>query len=372
MKLENRDIQVTGGFARLFSQGLLSIAVAERGPAPAWTQWDKTHRYFEIYFRRDVMDEWTDDQLRFLIHHEIAHVIMGHFNWDECRGQDALVAADINVNYYLRDYDDMIRDFGGVVAKDWLEELELEYQAYPFPVLHDLLHKKIEDMGGFENGMCGGIEGADEDAVASAIAIAARGTLSEDEREEVGAGIGSKSAGLNIKSLSPPRPEWANKVSEFAQNAVNLVLGSRRTHKKPSWSHKAVGLYVPTVQPTWVYEPDTVIILLDTSGSMYELIHQIGPTVEYLNRHNIKVRLIAGDTQVLMDEEITAPPDSYPGGGGTDIVPLFERAEDYHPRALICFSDGYVMRWPKAPDYPVLWIMDNAVKAPFGEQVEAK
>jgi predicted metal-dependent peptidase len=112
-------------------------------------------------------------------------------------------------------------------------------------------------------------------------------------------------------------------------------------------------------------------MLVDTSGSMVSLVQQVGATIVYLGQHNINVRCIAGDTQVLFDEEITAAPMELPGGGGTDIVPLFKRANDYNPTGIVCFTDGYIPKWPVDPNVPVLWVIDN-VEPPYGEFVAAK
>lgn len=383
MKVAHRDIPITGGYARLFSNGLLSINAVEQGPSVGFTYWDKEKEVYSVNIRQDALDTWTDDQLEFLIHHEIGHVILGHFAI-ECNRPDALIATDISVNYHLRRYDPFIRTFDGIVAEDWLKKLGLEYQSHPVQVLHDILHDDLDEgikqaLEDFKNGgegagssMCGGIQITD-DPSAVATAIAARGTLSPEEKEALGGqNPGTGSANQRVSSMAGTKPKWAEKLSEFAQNVVELVVSDKRSYRKPSTIAASFGLHAPTRQPSWTYKPDTVLLLVDTSGSMLEYIKQIGPTIAFLNSHSIKVRVIAGDTRVLFDEELTAPPSTLPGGGGTDIVPLWERAEDYEPKAIVCFSDGYVARWPKDPGIPVLWIMDNNVHAPFGQQVEAK
>ena len=357
----------------MFSLGVVEAQVVPTGPAPAYTMWEKGSQQFNVRFTQEVIDTWDDGALNFLMKHELAHVVLGHFSFEECKGMDSLIAADISVNYHLREHDGLIADMGGVVAKDWLKDLGLDYQAYPLPLIHEILHQKAQD---FKNDMCGGIGGiGDEDdmANASTAALAARGELSEEEKEGVGAKSGTGSANSKIRSLSEARPEWAEKLNEWTQNIVEMILEKSRTHKRPSWSYKAYGLHVPTSQPTWEYKPSTVLLLVDTSGSMISLVQQIGPAIAYLNQHSIQVRVIAGDTRVLYDELVVSPPTELPGGGGTDIVPLFKHALDtYEAAGIVCFSDGEVPYWPANPNIPVLWIMQKNVKAPFGEQVDAK
>ena len=383
MNIGGREVPMTGGWQRMFTLGVIEVKVIKEGPAPAYTMWMKGEQQFHIRITQEVIDTWSTEAIEFLMRHEIGHVVLGHFNFDECKGPDAMIAADINVNYHLREDNDIIKEFGGVIAKDWLKELGLDYQAYPLPVLHEMLHQKMEQQGGGGSGegnpdgsdMCGGVQGIgnEEDMTdASTAALAAKGQLSDAEQQEIGAQPGKGSANAAVHSLSENRPEWADKLAEWAQNVVELTIARNRTHKRPSWSYKAYGLHVPTNQPTWVYKPSTVVLLVDTSGSMIQLVQQIGPTIAFLNAHDIKVRLIAGDTRVLYDEETSSPPESLPGGGGTDIVPMFKHAiEQYTPEGIVCFTDGYVPYWPTDPGVPVLWIMDN-IEAPFGEQVSAR
>ena len=356
----------------MFTLGIIEAQVVKEGPAPAYTMWMKGEQQFHIRITQEALDTWTDESLQFLLRHEIGHVVLGHFSFDECKNADAMIAADINVNYHLRDGDHIIREFGGVVAADWLKELGLDYQAYPLPVLHEILHNMAGEMS---NDMCGGVQGiGDEDDMtdASTAALAAKGELSDQEQESIGAKPGTGSANRLVNSLSENRPEWADKLSEWAQNVVELVIAKSRTHKRPSWSYKAYGLHVPTTQPAWVYKPSTVVLLVDTSGSMISLVQQIGPTIAFLNQHEIKVRLIAGDTRVLYDEETTTPPETLPGGGGTDIVPLFQHAiKEYAPEGIVCFTDSYVPAWPIDTGIPVLWITDAVDAPPFGESVAA-
>ena len=357
----------------MFSLGVLDVEVVPAGPAPAYTMWEKGSQKFDVRIRQDVIDTWDDESLQFLLRHEIGHVVLGHFSFDECQGPDAIVAADISINYHLRADDDIIRKFNGVVARDWLKELGLKYEPYPLTILHEMLHDKTRS----SQSMCGGVQGVgDEDDMveATTAALAARGELSEEERDSIGSNPGNSSASNAIHSLSETRPEWAEKLSEWAHNIVEMVLDRSRTHKRPSWSYKAYGLHVPTTQPTWAYKPSTVVLLVDTSGSMISLVQQIGPTVAFLNSHNIKVRLIAGDTRVLYDELLVTPPTNLPGGGGTDIVPLFKHAiKEYEPEGIVCFSDLYIPSYPPDPQVPVLWVTDmNKPNVPYGEVVQAK
>jgi hypothetical protein len=166
-----------------------------------------------------------------------------------------------------------------------------------------------------------------------------------------------------------PPPPWVKAIMRFSKSIVRTIQTERRTMKKPQPMLKAAGAYVPSMRPTYRNVPDTVCLLVDTSGSMWNLLPQVMPAVMWLTAQGLKVRLIAGDTRVTMDEEIgkgSKIPDIV-GGGGTEITPLFDRSDDYDPRAIICFTDGYVPGWPKDKGVPTLWITDYPT-VPYGEK----
>ena len=87
-----------------------------------------------------------------------------------------------------------------------------------------------------------------------------------------------------------------------------------------------------------------------------------------MDANNISVRLIAGDTIVTTDEEYKPGSKLFSeikGGGGTEITPLFDRAAEYNPASIVCFTDGWVPRWPCNTGIPTLWVGTDRTP-PFG------
>lgn len=392
---------------RLVSQGIIGFRIMEDGPSDAFTAWDKDHGRFEVVFTDSVQD-YSDERLEFLWYHEIGHISLGHFqsvepcgpevNGKPTQQADWLIAADISVNGILqRDNPNatrLIKEMEGINAEEWKEALNVSpHQAYSFPVLHDILHQKVEeeaekqrgeDDGDGTNGSgvqsgsdigsgqaCGGIEStSDPRALISAIGAAKAASADDNERFSF-SGIGTEHGGLGISLSDSPLPDWLAPVERFARSIVESELTDGRTHKRPQPTLASAGVRVPSLRPTYKSVPATLCLLVDTSGSMLGDLHYVAPVLAYLGQNGIKVRLIAGDTQVTFDELIERIPEKLEGAGGTDIVPLFDRAMEYDPKAVVAFTDGWVPAWPKDAGVPTLWVGLRGGEAPYGQSVLA-
>jgi hypothetical protein len=382
----------------LESRGNIEFNIEKEGPAPAWTYWNDRKKRWSVCVREDIANVVDDEEMTVLLRHELAHIMLGHFRI-ECHEMDSLISADVAVNWWIKPemldrIDEKIQG-RSIRPKEVMEELGLGTKHYiPQAPIHDLLHEKMEDqreqigqalkdmleqMGDGE-GMCGGMEGdvpEEDKARASAIA-AVLGVKAKSEAEEGAYGEmhtpGAQAGGINLPPGHKDVPPWVEAVQEFAKAIVRSTLADRRSNQRPVQPLRAVGLHVPSMKPKWAYVPDTVCLLVDVSGSMMNLLPQVAPAIEYLQRHQLKVRVIAGDTRVTFDEELSGPLPNLVGGGGTEIVPLFDRAEDYNPRALIVFTDGYVQKWPSKKEHmsiDTLWVCDD-VQPPYGKTVSTK
>jgi predicted metal-dependent peptidase len=59
------------------------------------------------------------------------------------------------------------------------------------------------------------------------------------------------------------------------------------------------------------------------------------------------------------------------GGGGTDFKGVFEylKKEKITPKVLIYYTDGEGALPPKAPPYPVLWMLSREQNMPWGKKI---
>lgn len=412
----------------LHARGWFSFRTAETGPAIAWTEWDERHKQWAVTCLEPVMNLLDEREQTAVIRHELAHILLGHFSdtmMVGCQQPDRLIAGDVAVNWFmpgdirlsidkklddameasLREQDapeEIIEHFLGRNAST--EERKFRGMVDPVAVLIDIgfsgdvyvpagavharLHELVEQekaSGGSgsesEYGeACGGLQGGIPEADrtrASALANILASQLKnadEDTLAAYGGHMAGDSAGnMVLKSPQAEAPLWVRAVQEFARSIVRMALTDKRSHNRPQPALRAMGYHTPTARPKWGSIPDTVCLLVDTSGSMLHLLSQVRPAVEYLQQHGLTVRLIAGDTRVTMNEELKAgmPFPDMVGGGGTSIIPLWEAAAEYDPRAIVAFTDGYVDRWPGSEyaDIEHLWVCDIDSGVPFGKQV---
>lgn len=375
-------------------RGYIRFDVQDNGPAPAWTYWDAYHKQYVVSVIADLFGKLDAKHQQVVLRHELAHIMLGHFiHFDKCQEADALVAADVAVNWWIDDdaldYIDAAFEGECVRPKRVMEELGLSVEHYvPYPVVHDLLHDAVQQemdsaeggSGSFLDGLgaaCAGLQGdipEDQKGRASAISAVLAGQIKakRELREIYGDRLaGSGAGGMYLPRIPMPVPAWVKAVEEFARSIVRSTLADKRSHTRPQQAMRAMGVHTPTDKPRWAYVPDTVCLLVDTSGSMYSLLPQVMPAIEYMRQHNLSVRLIAGDVVVTTDTEIKTG-DKLPdlvGGGGTEIIPLFERAKEYLPKAIVAFTDGYVPAFPGAEyrDIDTLWICGEEV--PYGRKV---
>lgn len=370
----------------LAARGYFSFRTAKTGPSIAWTEWDRRHRQWAIYTLENLPDVLDNTQMMAVYRHELAHIVLNHFDPElmECHRQDRLIASDVAVNWFMdasvRKSINAVVGFKMVDPVEVLTDLGFSGEQYlPAHVVHNRLHEltneALEQMGA----ACGGLRGEqipDEDkARSSALAsiLASQIQANEEAREAYGgqrAGVGA--GGMVLPQPAEPAPLWVRAVQEFARSIVRVSLNDRRTHARPQQVFRALGIHTPSIKPKWATQPDTVCLLVDTSGSMYSLLPQVQPAIDYLRQHGLTVRLIAGDVEVTIDQELKAGermPDLV-GGGGTSIVPLWERAWTYNTRAVVAFTDGYVDRFPdgKYEELPTLWVCAQPV--PYGKSVD--
>ena len=410
----------------LHARGWFSFRMATSGPAIAWTEWDTRHKQWAVTCLEPVMNLLDEREQLAIVRHELAHILLGHFNETlmACNQADRLIASDVAVNWFMdpevrksidKKLDDMMeaslreqdapeeviaqalgknatadeRKFRGLVDPvAVLTDIGFSGDVYvPAGPVHARLHELVEQQkeaggSGQDYGeACGGMQNGDVPAEDRTRASALAGILASqiknaDEETKAGYGgslAGSQAGNMTLRSPAADAPLWVRAVQEFARSIVRMALSDKRSHSRPQPALRAMGYHTPTARPKWGSVPDTVCLLVDTSGSMMHLLSQVRPAVEYLQQHGLTVRLIAGDTQVTMNEELKAgvPFPDMVGGGGTSIIPLWEAAAEYQPRAIVAFTDGYVDRWPGSEYAEIehLWVSDIDSGIPYGKQV---
>ena len=149
---------------------------------------------------------------------------------------------------------------------------------------------------------------------------------------------------------------------------------------RPNRRYLANGLYLPSLHSEGLPQ---VAAAVDTSGSIDEelLAEFVGALQVVLDDARPEsLRVIACDAEIhaereyLPGEELDPSINAFPGGGGTNFVPVFDRlAEDEPPACAIYLTDLYGCFPETAPDYPVLWVVSDRygrrTEAPFGTTI---
>jgi len=122
-------------------------------------------------------------------------------------------------------------------------------------------------------------------------------------------------------------------------------------------------------------------VALDTSGSITsEELSQFVTELDALKgqiRARVTVqacdqRLDARGPWVFAPWEPIALRGALAGGGGTSFVPVFEWLGARYPRPdlLLYFTDAEGEFPPRAPDFPVVWLVKGSGKVPWGERIQ--
>jgi predicted metal-dependent peptidase len=153
----------------------------------------------------------------------------------------------------------------------------------------------------------------------------------------------------------------------------------------PNKKHLWRGIYLPAMGAPG---PNHIVVAVDTSGSMSD--EDLGQILAELDKlrsaTQCRLTLIQCDAKIQkideFDEFSATRFDRYKflGRGGTAFEPVFHWIQDQFQQgmfqldALIYLTDGFGSFPPKAPPYPVLWIMTEHCRpdVPFGELIRMR
>ncbi len=364
-----------------------------------------------FYFNPSYIAGLRGGQLQFVLAHEALHCALAHFarrqhrvkrRWD--------VACDHAVNPLL--LDEGLIPPPGVVILDEFRGMTAE-EIYPFIEDHDdsellddhLYDRDAEGPGGDgtddntrrddARGDQGAGDHGDDGRQQQQQASAAEGgaaagrppPLSEPEREQLekkwqqhlaGAAQQAQQAGKLgggmarlVDRLLQPRLPWrallARHLHAIARDDYSYLRPSRREGDAILPSLRSHGL--------------ELVVALDTSGSVEDA--ELAAFVSEID--GLKAQVRAHVTLLACDSELApqAPwhfqpwdaftlPSGLHGGGGTRFTPVFDwiARQDRRPDLLIWFTDAHGEFPPRAPDYPVLWLVKGKAPVPWGERVQ--
>jgi predicted metal-dependent peptidase len=184
--------------------------------------------------------------------------------------------------------------------------------------------------------------------------------------------MGKLPAGVEqmVKEATAPKIDWKAIMRRFVQQTASADYSWRLPNRR----YMAQGIYLPELRSESM---PPLVVFLDTSGStqpfmasflaeLRSVVEECQPECTYL------VHVDAAVHKVEKFERGELIGDIVPAGlGGTSFLPAFQWAEDENlqPACAIYLTDGYGAYPDAPPSYPVLWVLSQEYKTPWGENV---
>jgi predicted metal-dependent peptidase len=343
-----------------------------------------------VYWGRDFVDSISEEEVRFVLSHEVMHVILKHCqNFEGKDPQLCNVAMDYVINPQLSE-----AGFSMVEGALYDETGKFHNMAWEevYRCLDDIQNDReppVSMSEGEKNKIKEDIKkSTDHLEPSQAQSEAGKGEESDKiddmviraatAQEMSGKGGLPQGVKERVKAIREHQVAWTEKLELL----VKAKYPEDFTFSRPNRRHIGSGLYLPTMDG---HKAGPIAIAVDTSGSVSKqelelFVAEINNIINDIRPE--KVYLMSADCQVA--EVVEYESDHYfedfdaVGGGGTSFVPVFNHVEKEGLQIdqLIYFSDMYVgdRDFPENhPDYPVIFCSSGSERdVPFGDLIKIK
>lgn len=346
--------------------------------------------YTHMYFNPDFAAGLDNDEMKFLIAHEVFHPMFEH---NSRRGtRDPMlwnIAADIVINEHL------CQENIGTMPKGGIRDTAMFQKGNgSTEEIYALLEKQAQKNGG---GKGGGKKGDKGDGSGKGSGngsgydlpwediLEGSGDPAEDAANEAdmkvrvsAAAQAAKMAGkmsANMQRLVgealEPKINWKDVLRDFIMKARN----DDRSWARPNRRFSSMGLTMPSVSGEQMGE---ILIAVDCSGSIGEReLNEFAAEIRAIHEDAMPLRthIAYFDSRVchydVFERDDTVKIAAH-GGGGTAFSPVFRYAEkhDIQPVCCVFLTDLYCSDFGPEPEYPVLWITNGTDQAPWGKVIK--
>lgn len=363
-----------------------------------------------ITFGTDFLDNLTDEELDFVMMHEILHVVLHHCARGEDRDHERFnIACDIVVNSNILLENKM--DIHSITLHQWGESMHLapdgkEGYEYTAEQVYDMLPpsppgRPSPKNSGFGKGRAGKTQATagktkspgqqwddhsqwgqyEEDDTLRDVWVKrfseACEAISIREKSN-GRGLLPLFAQRLLDKLRSPQVDWRTILNEFVQMEVNDYSFS-----PPDRRYQDSPFFLPDFNELGeTGEVMDILFMVDTSASMTdkEITAAFSEVKGAIDQFDGKLKGWLGffDAAIIEPQPFESVEDVLKikpaGGGGTDFQIIFEyvhrHMQDNPPACIIILTDGYAP-FPKehlAQGIPVLWLIDNDnIDPPWGK-----
>ncbi len=319
----------------------------------------------EIMIGKDFLDTLTNNDLEFILLHELLHIILKHLNRQGDRNRMRFnVACDIVINgiLYLHGYlVDKLTPLTGSMfkIKSYSKTAEQVYDMLPITTTeYNLLD--CHDLW----------SNIDDEDVIDIEDIIKQG-IKEGHTSSMLRNIG----GFDFNSSS--KNNWKVILRDILNKSIDDYSFNKIDNR-----------YQDVLLPSFVNENETlesVWLLIDSSGSMYE--------DDLKTAYNEVLSIVRGFSKFKIDVsfftiEVTRPKEvnsflklqkeleNNKLSGGTCFYSIFDSLNKHYkgklPKAIIIITDGYASFPNKSAtkNIPVFWVINSNVKPPFGHLIK--
>ena len=324
----------------------------------------------QVLFNPEFCDKQNDEELKFLVAHEIGHPMFEHTTRrGERDGYKWNHAADYVINQILTDEGLGKMPEGGLYDPDLYNSCD---------GITDRIYNTLPTTPEGEQGYGGNGQPFDsiEDGGGTQAEIAqqqAEWKVKVAQAVQSAKMMGKLSAGIErlVGELLTPKVLWADVLQRFIVKAKT----DDRTFARPNRRFIQQGMYLPSVTGEVMGE---IAWAVDCSGSIgQEEIDQFATEIikVWEDHKPTKTHVIYFDSEVSHYDSFGQDdrPEIKPhGGGGTAFSPVFNYMQDndINPVACVFLTDLCCNDFGTEPDCPVLWVTTHSEDAPFGEVVK--
>ena len=360
---------------------------------------------YNCWYYKKFVDDLCDAQLRYLIVHEVLHVVADHLKtWQPLFKKDARctnMATDhfnnLTMKYEIDPSETFLKPIKGALCDD---KYRVNGVIQDTKKIFDDLYKQAKRKGkGEGNGETSSSDSQEEGQQSSdgndgqalddhlwdkAEEISKDKDKTKDIKEIIdtalrqGRSLAEKMSGNKVRSIDKvlePKIDWREMLRVFLTNYNSDREKSSWRRPNRRWIHQDI--YLPSLVSE---SAGKLVIGVDTSASIYSKVSwflaQVVKIVKDTNPESIE--LVYWDTEIVRSEiykqeelenilSSTVPR----GGGGTDptCVPKYIKNKNINPQCVVMFTDGYVGGWGKW-DCPVFWgITSDDIVADVGTSV---